>query len=343
MSPPLSHEEHLEVLACIEELHRCRSLAAFPAHALAALAPLVPSNLAAFNEVNVARRRMISVADRHVDRYAELEPVWERHSGDHPLVRYIAETGDGQAIKISDFLSEDEFHRLEIYRQVYRILGAEDQMSITIRSDRGVIIALAFNRERRDFTERDRVKLNLVRPHILQAYANVEELTGQREEKEDLATALRETGHGLIALDGRGGIMHATPGAPECLARYFPEAGTGGVPSPVTDWLASDPRLPFVLHAASGALIVRHPANADRPLLLLSEEPRGRGATPLIRLTPREREVLHWIAEGKSNAAIASILGIAAGTVKQHVENILAKLGVENRTGAAAFARRHGL
>lgn len=337
----LSHEEHLDVLACVEELHRCRSLTDFPAHALAALAPLVPSNLAAFNEVNVARGRMLSVADRHVDRYAELEQVWERYSGGHPLVRYIAETGDGQAIKVSDFLSEDEFHRLDIYRHVYRILGAEDQMSITIRSDRGVIIALAFNRERRDFTERDRLKLNLVRPHVLQAYANVEELTGRREEKDDLHTALRETGHGLIALDARGDVAHATPGAPECLTRFFPNATGDGVPGPLSAWLARDAGSPFVLHGSDATLRVRSPRGTERPLLLLSEERRGNRAA--AHLTPREREVLHWIAEGKSNAAIAAILGVAAGTVKQHVEHILGKLGVENRTAAAAFARQRGL
>lgn len=337
----LSHEEHLDVLACIEELHRCRSLADFPAHALTALAPLVPSNLSAFNEVNVARGRMLSVADRHVDRYAELESAWERHSGGHPLVRYIAETGDGQAIKVSDFLSEDEYHRLDIYRHVYRILGAEDQMSITIRSDGGVIIALAFNRDRRDFTERDRMKLNLVRPHVLQAYANVEELTDRREERDDLQTALRETGHGLIALDARGGVAHATPGAPECLIRFFPEADGDEIPRPLTEWLERDAAQPFVLHGSEATLIVRSPRASARPLLLLSEERRRQGTTR--RLTPREREVLHWIAEGKSNAAIAAILGVAAGTVKQHVEHILEKLGVENRTAAAALARQRGI
>lgn len=341
MSAPLSHEDHLDVLDCIEELHRCRSLDDFPAHALAALAPLVPSNLAAFNEVNVARGRMISVADRHVDGYAELESVWERYSAEHPLVRYIAETGDGQAIKLSDFLSEREYHRLELYRQVYKALGAEDQMSITIRSDGGVIIALAFNRAQRDFTERERVKLNLIRPHLLQAYANVEELADHAEEKADLQTALRETGHGLIAVEGGARIAHATPGARECLARYFPDATeVNAVPSALATWFATEPRHPFVLHDANAKLIVRTPQGTNRRLLIIGEEMQR---TTAARLTPREREVLHWLAEGKSNATIATILGIAPGTVKQHVESILGKLGVENRTAAAAVARERNL
>lgn len=60
-------------------------------------------------------------------------------------------------------------------------------------------------------------------------------------------------------------------------------------------------------------------------------------------LTNREREVLDLIAQGKSNQEIAEILFITLKTVKTHVSNILAKLGVEDRTQAAIYAFRHGL
>jgi DNA-binding CsgD family transcriptional regulator len=55
-------------------------------------------------------------------------------------------------------------------------------------------------------------------------------------------------------------------------------------------------------------------------------------------LTLREREVLHWLARGKTNAEIGEILGISAATVGKHLEHIYPKLGVENRTAAASFA-----
>ena len=55
-------------------------------------------------------------------------------------------------------------------------------------------------------------------------------------------------------------------------------------------------------------------------------------------LTPREREVLDWLARGKSNAQIAEILEISSATVSKHLEHIYPKLGVENRTAAASFA-----
>jgi DNA-binding CsgD family transcriptional regulator len=57
-----------------------------------------------------------------------------------------------------------------------------------------------------------------------------------------------------------------------------------------------------------------------------------------LGLTPRESEVLAWVAQGKSNYEIGVILKACTGTICKHVEHILAKLSVENRTAAAAIA-----
>lgn len=54
----------------------------------------------------------------------------------------------------------------------------------------------------------------------------------------------------------------------------------------------------------------------------------------LATLTEREIEVLHWLAQGKSNAVVAAILGISEATVRKHVQHMLAKLQRESRTGA---------
>ncbi|MGB9476170.1 MAG: helix-turn-helix transcriptional regulator [Candidatus Udaeobacter sp.] len=59
---------------------------------------------------------------------------------------------------------------------------------------------------------------------------------------------------------------------------------------------------------------------------------------PSLKLTPREAEVLFWISQGKSNHDIGVILGAKTGTVCKHVEHILSKLNVENRTAAAVIA-----
>lgn len=61
------------------------------------------------------------------------------------------------------------------------------------------------------------------------------------------------------------------------------------------------------------------------------------------RLSAREREVLHWMAKGKSNPAIAEILGCSAHTVDTHVRRLFAKLGVTDRISCVVRAVAAGL
>lgn len=68
--------------------------------------------------------------------------------------------------------------------------------------------------------------------------------------------------------------------------------------------------------------------------------PDFRSPEPLqaLGLTPREAEVLLWIAQGKTNDEASVILGLSAHTVRKHLEHVFQKLGVENRTGACLRA-----
>jgi len=61
-------------------------------------------------------------------------------------------------------------------------------------------------------------------------------------------------------------------------------------------------------------------------------------ADPLAALTPQERRILDFIAEGKTNRQIGDEMFLAEKTVKNYVSHLLAKLGMERRTEAAAFA-----
>lgn len=54
------------------------------------------------------------------------------------------------------------------------------------------------------------------------------------------------------------------------------------------------------------------------------------------RLTAREREVIRWVAQGKTDREIASIIGCAPKTVEKHLEHVFDKLGVPNRAAAVA-------
>jgi predicted ATPase/DNA-binding NarL/FixJ family response regulator len=85
-------------------------------------------------------------------------------------------------------------------------------------------------------------------------------------------------------------------------------------------------------------------AEAEELVAALSDAPvPAYPAPPPVSLTPREREILALIADGRANREIAEALFVSPRTVENHVTAILAKLGVPSRTAAVAAARRLGL
>lgn len=81
--------------------------------------------------------------------------------------------------------------------------------------------------------------------------------------------------------------------------------------------------------------LYRLACSAERTRNLPADAPFDRAAAPL---TAREREVLDWVAAGKTNRDIAAILGASPRTVEKHLERIYEKLGVETRTAAVVRA-----
>lgn len=70
----------------------------------------------------------------------------------------------------------------------------------------------------------------------------------------------------------------------------------------------------------------------------------GTSATdPVAAMTPRQREILQLLAEGKSAKEVASTLGISARTVEDHKYRMMESLGIENSAELVHFAIRHGL
>ena len=92
------------------------------------------------------------------------------------------------------------------------------------------------------------------------------------------------------------------------------------------------------LLAAIHARLERQEQQAQAAAAGLSFEPNFDSFQPLVdqlRLTPKEAEVMLWVAQGKANADIGIILNIGESTVKKHLEHVFEKLQVENRSAAA--------
>ena len=101
-----------------------------------------------------------------------------------------------------------------------------------------------------------------------------------------------------------------------------------------------------LITAVQGVLSGESILNKDLVILLLrrmASETPSLEELPAGRLSPREREVLQLLTQGQTNREIAQNLTVSVSTVKIHVEHILAKLGVSDRTQAAVRAIELGL
>jgi DNA-binding response OmpR family regulator/DNA-binding CsgD family transcriptional regulator len=168
--------------------------------------------------------------------------------------------------------------------------------------------------------------------------------------------ALDALGRFLLAAGPDGRVQWCTPQAGRLLAAAFRNFSSHGyvLPGEVREWLhrcatadaASTPQSINLTATASPSklqLIYITQVGPEENLLRLVEGDAGNEQTVLkqrLAVTEREAEVLLWIARGKSNRDIAEILSLSPRTVNKHLEQIYAKLGVENRTSAAALAVR---
>ena len=105
--------------------------------------------------------------------------------------------------------------------------------------------------------------------------------------------------------------------------------------------VSSDRLVEAVLSAARGESVLQ-PSVAAKVVARfaqLDDAPRSRPQPLVVPLSDRELDVLRLLADGRSNREIAAALFLAEGTVKNHVTNVLGKLGARDRTQAALRAR----
>ncbi|MBA4036980.1 MAG: DNA-binding response regulator [Bradyrhizobium sp.] len=164
--------------------------------------------------------------------------------------------------------------------------------------------------------------------------------------------ALDVSGRYLLAVNSAGKIMWATPQAQKLLSDTLAADGDDDVvlPEPIPQWLDQARQGKA---GSKTAITAALPGNeqlrlqymgklgANEFLLRLAKD--FTSETPAefsseLGLTAREGEVLSWLSKGKTNRDIAQILGLSPRTVDKHLEQIYSKLGVENRTAAAAIA-----
>jgi DNA-binding CsgD family transcriptional regulator len=276
----------------------------------------------------------------------------------HPVLRHFERSRHGGARKLSDFVGgRARYHRLPIYQEFFRPAGIEHQMSIALPSTGPRLVRITLNRAGGDFSERDRLVLDLVRPHVAEAQEHAEAFDRLAAACGDLERAADTLDVGVITVRA-GRPTYANARARALLATHLPPSGPlhRRLPGALADWLAAQdrpdvgrdgplppPRRPFLADRGNVRLEVRASAGPDGHLLVLRERLTGVSARALepLGLTRRQAEVLAWLTQGKTNVEIASILAISPNTVARHVEAILVQLGVATRTAAAGVAFTH--
>lgn len=158
-------------------------------------------------------------------------------------------------------------------------------------------------------------------------------------------SALDEIGQKTFACDISGQLIWCTKSA----RTFLSDIGTNKewleshLPAQIKTWLSHEPQKNSLINirGLSEPLRIRYlgkPSTDEFLLRFVEDDEAGIRATlrKHYQLTDRESEVLYWIAQGKANREIGQILTMSPRTVNKHLEQIFKKLGVENRTSAAA-------
>lgn len=157
--------------------------------------------------------------------------------------------------------------------------------------------------------------------------------------------AVDVAGLGVVLVDRSGRIAWRSPQAALWLAATGGVDAAGCLPESVAAALNGQ-SVQVNLTLSEVQLTVRNMGNVGigETMLMLEQHPARSEAPSRLAdaaLTPREAEVLSWLAKGKTNRDIGDILGMSHRTVNKHLEHVFQKLGVETRAAAAALAIAH--
>lgn len=280
------------------------------------------------------------------------DEVARLHVREHPLVAHFLAQRDAKAWTLYDFVPRAKFQHSTLYRTLYRPLGIEFQMVMLIPYPDRAPRALLLNRHLSQFSETDRHLLELMWPHITQAVRRTRAASRQHAVP---ALGMFASSQGILVLNRAGQVELCTEQARIWLTQYCPEGFSQReirvLPNPIVGWVTqaladqtlqlrgiADPVEPLNIRRGDQYLTMRLIPDYGRGqhLILMDEFAMNTppGLLAGLGLTPREAEVIAWVAQGKTNREVGIILEISTRTVQKHLERVFDKLGVETRTAA---------
>jgi DNA-binding CsgD family transcriptional regulator len=317
-------------------LFGARTVAELRRRALSGIAELVPADVVMWDRVELATGVV-----RHAAVPADAEPpgAFAAIVGDvagHPLLSAHA-ARRRPALRLSEAVEPRRLSHSELYGDLLHPSGVEYAITIGVRTERREMVVAGLGRSERQFSERDRDVLDLVRPVLEAALRDA-------QARERLVRALASTPPctALVLLDRYGEIEHSSSDAERWLAEHFGAAEHAGwLPEAVAAWLALPPRPPLV-SVRDGRRLTIHLLPGDPHALLLEEEVASFRPDALDRLglTPRETEVLRAAAAIEDEGDIAWELCLSVHAVRDRLAHLEAKLGVHTAADAVTRALR---
>jgi len=269
----------------------------------------------------------------------------------HPLVRFHSAHHDGGTHRISDSLPDTAFHRSALYAEYYRRIGIEHAVAVPLFIDGETLVSFVLNRTGRDFSDGECAALEAVRGPLVMLYRKALALDEAHAMIERFRAWIDTEGWCEIEVDAAFRIRRAGRRGLAMLGVAVPEAAIpwcgAALPPTLVAWLtrarADGPAgtaLTLDVGARRFALRALPAVEGEGWLVYVGEKAPAEVVDPSASgtLSRREREVLDWVAAGKSDAQAAAILGISVRTVHKHLEHIYEKLGVEGRTAAVMRA-----
>ncbi len=346
----LAHKDLQTILESVSILNSDASVSSLPTRLFSSVSNSLRSEIIAFDgweNLGCFRGRMWYEPSDWLTQ--ELAGVFGAYANEHPLVTPIFVEKWPSAIKISDILTPQQFQRTGLFNEFFRIIGIEEQMSIPLDIAPSVSVTCTLNRDKRNFTERDRRMLDTLKPHLTNAVRNAqafERLDREREYLNQIAA------YGIIVLDREGNLKFVSEAAFRSLQKYFGRCETKKLPDDLRGFVETRLRLIksreyfqpadlFCVKGENSELKVRliFDLDSDELRLILEEKAEPSPGEFLgLGFTKREAEVLHWIRLGKTDEVIATLCGCSTRTIQKHVEHIRQKLNVETRNAAVRCA-----
>jgi len=168
-----------QLITGLGDLYSPVGSADYPARVVTVVTSMLRCDSCSYNQLGPAGPLAWHVQPAGVGAFPDAVVIFHQNLPQHPVLNHQQATGNGQALRISDFLSDRQFRALGLYRDFYRHTDTRYQAAISVPGPRNGLIGIAVNRPHRDFTDDEIELLDLLRPHIQQA-AMICEALGER-------------------------------------------------------------------------------------------------------------------------------------------------------------------